>query len=414
MLLALVSLPLLAACSTANAAAETNSVQGVVLPSYQPAASLVTADEEIATDANPDETMSLTQAQTSDKTERLVVAQQAAPIAQSGALNFSGDVLARDKAPIAVEVLGQVLKLNVEVGDRVQAGDVLLQIDSTTLEAQRAQALAGLKAAQAQVDLLLEGANSSDIAAANAALAAAGAAYNRAAQGPTAEDLAIAESQVRQAEAFVKQAQSAYNQVKWMPEIGAMPQSAQLEQATLQYEAAKAQFEKIAQGSTQDVISGASAQVAAARAQLANLQRGAKAPQIAAAEAQVEQAETGLYLTQLQVNKATVRAPIDGIVAQVNTVAGANVAPGAPVFELLSNEVKIVINVDEFSLGQIQVGQPATIRVNTYPDRTFAGEISLIAPQLNAATRTAEVTIRPTADATELSPGMFANVTLEQ
>jgi multidrug efflux pump subunit AcrA (membrane-fusion protein) len=50
--------------------------------------------------------------------------------------------------------------------------------------------------------------------------------------------------------------------------------------------------------------------------------------------------------------------------------------------------------------------------VDAYPERVFEGEIALIAPALDPATRTVKVTIRPTGEAADLWPGMFASVEL--
>ncbi|HXF60129.1 MAG TPA: efflux RND transporter periplasmic adaptor subunit [Caldilineaceae bacterium] len=325
---------------------------------------------------------------------------------------YTGEVLPEESVPVIVEVGGQVIELNMEVGQRVNAGDILLRIESSTLEAQRAQALAGLEAAQAQLELLQAEPDEADIEAARAAVAAADAAYKRALEGPTAEELTVAESQLRQAEAAVKRAQAAYDQVAWNPVISALPESLQLEQATLALEAAQAQYDRLVQGATADVIAGAYAQVASARAQLRRLEEGAEPAQIQAAAAQVRQAETALYLAQLQLDKATVRAPITGIISQVNIAVGAMAAPGNPVAILLSPAVKVVIPVEESNMAALWVGQPARIRVNAYPDRTFAGEVAIIAPELDPATRTVRVTIRPTGDAAGLAPGMFATVEL--
>ena len=74
-----------------------------------------------------------------------------------------------------------------------------------------------MQAAQAQLDLLLEGADEEDIEAARAAVTAADEGYKRALEGPTAEDLIMAEAQLRQAEAAVKRAQAAFDQVSWNP-----------------------------------------------------------------------------------------------------------------------------------------------------------------------------------------------------
>jgi RND family efflux transporter MFP subunit len=179
-------------------------------------------------------------------------------------------------------------------------------------------------------------------------------------------------------------------------------------------EAAQAQYDKISKGTTEDVIAGAYAQLAGARAQLQALEEGAKPAQIDAAQAQVNQAETALYLAQLQLDKTEVRAPVDGVVASVSTALGSMAGQGTPVAVLLSPDVKIIVSIEESRLQDLYVGQPATISVDAYPGREFAGEVSIIAPALDAATRTVPVTIRPREDAGVLRPGMFATVELNQ
>lgn len=329
-----------------------------------------------------------------------------------GVAFYSGEVEADDDVPIIAEVGGQVLELNLNVGDRVTAGQVVLRIDATALEAQRAQALAALEAAQAQLDLLNIRPNEADIEAARAAVAAADAAYKRALEGPTAEDITMAQAQLRQAEAAVRRAQAAYDQVAWNPLVAALPESLQLQQATLNLEAAQAQYEKLLKGASEDVIAGAYAQLASARAQLRRLEDGPEAAQIRAVEAQVRQAETALFLAQLQLDKATVRAPITGIVSRVQTSVGAMVGPGAVVGRILSPVINVVIRVEETRIGQVRVGQPARIRLAAFPDRVLEGTVILIAPELDIASRTVRVTVRPTGDVSGISPGMFATVEL--
>lgn len=341
-------------------------------------------------------------------TPALIAALPASPAGAPG--SYTGNVLAEDKIDIAAEVGGKVLALYVEVGDSVEAGDILLELDKAILEARRAQALTGLEAAQAQLDLLLEAPSESDLEAARAAVTAAEAAYQHALEGPTAEDLRAAEAQLRQTEAAVTQAQAAFDLVKGQANIGALPQSLHLQQATLQLEAARAQYDKLVKGATTDVIAAAYAQISQARARLNTLEEGPKEGQIRVAQAQVQQAETALYLAQIELDKATVRAPIDGVVAAVNTTVGAQAMLGTRVFTLQTHEVKVEIAVEEVRLADIEVGQPVQIRVNAYPDRIFEGKIALIAPALDPVTRAVQVTIRPTGDAADLRPGMFATV----
>jgi multidrug resistance efflux pump len=333
-----------------------------------------------------------------------------------GALSYTAEIVAKNRVDVVAEVNGMVLNIMPEVGDFVQAGDLLVEIDGSTLEAQRAQALAALQAVQAQLDLALDQSEpeEADLEAARAAVNAAAAAYTRAVEGATEEDRRAALAQLKQAEAAVTVAQAAYNRVKGSPFIGALPESLQLQQATLAVEAAQAQYDKVLKGLTNDIISGAYAQLANARAQLERLERGPEDAQIRALEAQVKQAETALYLSQLQLDKTLITAPVDGIVASLNLAEGAMVGPGASVMQLLSPENEVVVAVEESRLSEVAVGIPVTIRVDAYPGRTFAGEVIRIAPELDPATRTINVTIQPVDEMDELAPGMFATVEIGQ
>lgn len=336
----------------------------------------------------------------------------ALPAATGTTLRYNGEIAAEQQVVVVAETAGMVLSLPLDIGDVIREGQLIAQLDTMLLDAQRAQTLAGLEAAQAQLDLLQADADEDDLAAARAGVAAASAAYRRALEGPTAEDRRLALAQLKQAEAAVTVAQAAYNRVKGNPAIAALPESLQLQQATIAIEAAQAQYDKVLIGSTEDVIAGAFSQLAQARASLRRLEEGAQDEQIRATEAQVRQAEMALYLAQLQVSKATVKAPVAGVVSRVNSAEGAMASPGTPLVTLLSNEVKITIAVEETRIAQLELGQPAFIRVNAYPDQVFAGTVTIVAPELDAATRTVEVTIRPDEGTDLLAPGMFATVEL--
>jgi multidrug resistance efflux pump len=305
------------------------------------------------------------------------------------------------------EVSGQVVELAVDVGERVESGAVLVRIDSTALEAERAQALAALEAAQAKLDLLLVEPDESDVEAARAAVAAAEAAYKRALEGPTPEAIAVAETRLRQAEAAVEIAQAAYDQVSWNPLIASLPESLQLEEARLNLEAAQAEYEALVNG-----VAAAYAQLAARRAELLKLEEGPATAQVRAAEAEVRQAETALFLAQLRLEKATVRAPGPSVVAQVHTAVGTMLVSGAALVTLFSPEVKITVPVGEALLAEVQPGMRALIHVDAYPDRSFEGAVVAIAPEVDPATGTFLVTIRPSGDAAALVPGMVASVSL--
>ncbi|MCC6169527.1 MAG: efflux RND transporter periplasmic adaptor subunit [Caldilineaceae bacterium] len=325
---------------------------------------------------------------------------------------YTASILPAEQVTVIAEVAGQVIEVSVQVGDRADAGDILLRLDSTALEAQRAQALAALQAAQAELELLRVVADDADIEAARAAVAAADAAYKSALAGPAATEIAGVEARLRQAEAAFKVAQTAYNQVAWNPAIATLPESRRLERARLGLDAAQTAYDQLVKVSAPDAITAAYAELAEARARLRRLEEGAEPVEIQAAEAQVRQAETALYLAQLQLGKATLRAPIPGIVAQVNIAAGAMAAPNAPVASLISPEVKIVIPLDEAKLALVHSGQAAEIEVSAYPGETFPGVVTTVAPSADPTTHTVPVTIRPTGDDARLIPGMLATVRL--
>ncbi len=416
----------LAACSMPQfggeerAAAEFEATPYVAGESVRSAAAAETtesssAEQPAAADATPAATaVAVTPA--GDVVAPPATPETVALVAGSAPSSYTAEVVAKNRVNVVAEVSGMVLNLIPEVGDRVAAGDLLVEVDGSTLEAQRAQALAGLAAAQAQLDLVLDQVEpeAADVEAAQAAVNAAAAAYNRALEGATEEDRRAALAQLKQAEAAVTVAQAGYNRVKGNPLIAALPESLQLQQATLAVEAAQAQYDKVLRGSTADVTSGAYAQLANARAQLERLERGPEDAQIRALEAQVQQAETALYLSQLQLDKTRIAAPIDGIVSGLNVAEGAMVAPGAPVIELLSPETEIVVAVEESRLRDVEIGLPVIIRVDAYPGQTFDGQVIRVAPELNAATRTVDVTIQPVDEESLLAPGMFATVEIGQ
>ena len=414
----LLALALLAGCAFGGGAPAAETVQ---LPAYAPQPPATTPSQVAppAAASGSETTGSETtshEAAGDASAAPMALAEEAASTAfvstsTTGAV-YGAEIVADHQVVVAAQVGGQVMSVAMEVGDEVRAGQVLVKLDSSVLEAQAAQARAALDAAASNLAALQDPANAQDVAAAQAAISAASASYTRASGGPTDEERRLALAQLMQAQAAVTVAQAAYNVVKNNPDIGMRPQSLQLQQATLAQEAAQAQYDKIMKGATADQIAAAYAQLQSARAQLQRLQDGAKPAQVDAAAAQVDAAQYAYYLAQLQVSRATIKAPVDGIVSKVQTAAGSLAAPGAPVATLLSQTVRINVAVEESRLSQLAVGQPALIRAAAYPGRTFNGVVAIIAPELDPATRTVQVTIRPDDAEALLAPGMSATVEL--
>jgi HlyD family secretion protein len=105
------------------------------------------------------------------------------------------------------------------------------------------------------------------------------------------------------------------------------------------------------------------------------------------AEARVREAEGMLDLARVRLAKTVVRAPFDGVVAEVSTEVGEWISPSPPglpippVLELIQTEsIYLSAPLDEVDVGRVRVGLPVRITIDAYPDRAFAGSVARVAP----------------------------------
>lgn len=319
----------------------------------------------------------------------------------SATVSATGVVLPEREVNMAFPASGAIARVNVDVGQAVKAGDVLATLDTTDLELSEKQAQAGVKQAQAQLQQLLETANTVDVAAAEAALASAQeglksvqVAYQQTLKGPDKDTLASAQAQVLQARVQLQQAQQAYDKVKDRPDVGLMPQSIQLQNASIALETAEAQY-RVAQKPVTDAqvaaaraqVTAAEAQVAQAQANLDRLKRGTSEGQLAVARVGVDQAMLSLQVAQRRLENARLLAPWDGIVTQIAIVQGGQASPAQPAVRLAdTSRFHLDVQVDEVDISGLQPGQPVQVEIDALPNEKLAGTVSLISP---AATTTA-------------------------
>ncbi len=188
----------------------------------------------------------------------------------STSLSYTGDVKAVSQVALLPRATGRIKKLLVDVGSKVKKGDVIAQLDASSLKAQVAQAKANLAAAQARMANMQAGSRSEQIAQAKAALDAAQAKADTVHKGATDAQMAAAQTAVNA--------------------------------ATANLQAAQARLALVKQGPTQAQIAAAEAAVSTAQTNLKNAQvrlddvkQGPKLADVQAAEAAVEQARSALY-----------------------------------------------------------------------------------------------------------------------
>lgn len=168
----------------------------------------------------------------------------------------------------------------------------------------------------------------------------------------------------------------------------------------------------------------AQAAVVGAEAALDLTQAGPTDQQLAALEAGVRQAEAALATLERRRDRLTLDAPVGGLVLEKSLEAGELAAPGSPIVILGSlDEVKLTVYVPVNELGEIQLGQTAEIRADTFPGRTFSGEVVAIASEAeftprNVQTEEERVNMVFAVDITipnpdhKLKPGVPADATI--
>lgn len=109
------------------------------------------------------------------------------------------------------------------------------------------------------------------------------------------------------------------------------------------------------------------------------------------------------------------RSPIDGVVAQRQVNPGEEIRPDLtdPLFTITNPaQVWVTIDLPESLLSGARIGQPVSITVDAYPNRTFNGRIERIAPALDPITRRVAVRCSVDNSGSLLKPEMYARVTL--
>jgi RND family efflux transporter MFP subunit len=146
--------------------------------------------------------------------------------------------------------------------------------------------------------------------------------------------------------------------------------------------------------------------------------------QVAAGDAQVHQAESALAQAQLQLSYAVLRAPQSAQVSEKIHEPGEMVMLGTPVIALAEMDtVKVRAAVDETRVGAVRPGDKVRVRVYTFDQKVFEGEVTDVQPAGDFATRkdwgaqrrdirTFTVTARVPNPEHLLKDGMTADVTI--
>lgn len=279
----------------------------------------------------------------------------------------SGTVLAEADSMVASGWMGIIMEVPVKEGAEVSKGEALVVLDQTELDAQVRLAEANLRATQSQLE--------------QAKLA-----------GGIYADIAI--TKVSAAREQLKSAEAEHARSKELLSQGASSQS-NLERTSLQLRMAQEDLDAALASQRENEV---------------------RKQEVEAAQSNVEQLEAALAVAEANRSKATIRAPFDGVVADIFMDVGEAINVGTPLLQLVRAETILVeAPFDEANAAEIHVGQKARINLDAYRDTDFEGEVVYIAPVVTRnpdLSRTLNVKIRITEGDEKFMAGMSADVTI--
>lgn len=113
---------------------------------------------------------------------------------------------------------------------------------------------------------------------------------------------------------------------------------------------------------------------------------GVTKQQLDQSKLQLSNAKAQLDQANIAFGDATIKATINGIVNKRMIEPGSVVSPGTELFELVNtSKLKLTVTVPEGQIPSLKIGNPVAIKASVYPDKSFSGKITFIAPKADAS-----------------------------
>ncbi|MCP3164982.1 HlyD family secretion protein [Myxococcus qinghaiensis] len=290
-------------------------------------------------------------------------------------------------ANVSPRVSGMVAKVLVSDNQAVKAGDVLVELDATDLDAKLEVARADVLSAEAQASNAQSQLSLTEVnAGANLRQARGGVVQANSGISSSKAALDQAHADVAAAEARFKLADSDMTRVRTLKQEGAVTQ-ADLDARQSAYDQAKASLDvaRARLTSTQAGVQGSSGGLETAQGKLAAAETGPVQVQAAQAavklaDAKLKQAQAALHLAELAVSYTHVRAPVDGVVSRRTVEVGQMVGPERPLMAVVpQDDVWVVANFKEDQVGEMKAGQPVEVEVDAFGSHAFKGHVDSLA-----------------------------------
>jgi RND family efflux transporter MFP subunit len=337
-------------------------------------------------------------------------------------VSATGAIAPIRQVPLLFEFIAPVREIVITEGQLVQMGDVLASLETTDYESALFDAQTALNLQQLAFDALTSPARDEDIAVAQAAVSAAQASVNAAystslTNNTTSEEIArlrveLAGNQLWQAQLQRDAALSAstipligvdnlppeivdnippdildevINNINNLfggltPSVNPSQFDIQLNQLDASVDIAESNY-NAAQNRTLDTSALSASELALIQAQqtLDRLLNGAQPEDVELAEIDLQRTRLALEQSELLLNRAQLRAPFDGLIAQNNLIVGELPPTTIPAMILMDTSNFVVdLPVDETDVVKVALGQKVEFTLDALPDATITGVVERV------------------------------------
>jgi RND family efflux transporter MFP subunit len=263
-------------------------------------------------------------------------------------LKSPGEAFTREKIIMKAEVPGRIKNLNIEEGQHVKKGDLLLELDNRqyqlSLEDARASYLQKLS------ELLMEQKFSQD-----------------------------------------QESEPAQNRTE-------------LEKAKKEFDEANALYGK-------GLISTDDFEKASKEYEMVLIESGELKGEIREAAKGVTQADVQVKKAQMDLEKTKIRAPFSGIICDIQVAPQEHVSNAQELFTLVNiDQIQVHAKVLESEIGKMKTGREVTLNFSAYPGKDFKGMVKSISPIIDPEDRTCKVVVVMSNPDEVIKPGMHAEV----
>lgn len=275
------------------------------------------------------------------------------------AREYTGTTQPLQEVAIRAQAEGQMRQLNIDVGDQVERGQTLAQIDDSLLSAATLEAEAELASRRTEISQLQT-------------------------------QVSDAKTQVEQSRLQLQQSESDASRYNKLAREGAVSQQ-QAEQSRTQ-----------AKTAAQVLLSS--------KEKVRNQEQG-----IEAANDRIEAQKAVIAQRQERRSYAILTAPIDGTVLTRSTEQGNLVQVGNELLRLGDfSQVKVTVQVSELDLANVRLGGAAKVKLDAFPKQQSVGRVTQISPAANPTSRLVPVEVTIPNPTGKVGSGLLARVSFTQ